>query len=104
MKGLSQKNTGTKSSACMVLQKTHIRVSHFISLLGCQKVEPEIDISNVTSNEIDDKCTFKILCVNFFRITYAAVLRVKHLTITSTNNYIGYCINYLQVGFFYLIH
>ena len=71
---------------------------------GSSKVEPEIDISNVTSNEIDDKCTFKILCVNFFRITYAAVLRVKYLTITSTNNYIGYCINYLQVGFFYLIH
>ena len=43
---------------------------------------------------------FKILCVHFFRITYAPVLSVKHLTITSTNNYIGYCINYLQVGFF----
>ena len=56
--------------------------------------------SSVTSNEIDDKCTFKILCVNFFRITYAAVLRLKHLTSTSSTNYIGYFINYLQVGFF----
>ena len=56
IKGLSQKNVGTKIfSMYGVTRDAHSSFPFHIST-GLSKVE--IDISNVTSNVIDDKCIF----------------------------------------------